>query len=271
LPPYEHHIPSVIDARTRLMRPGGRLIPGRDRLFVACVEAADRHAKLTSPWSAGAAGVALPAAEALVVNELQKATFDEDALLTDAACWAEIDYGTVQSPDVAGRVRLRAARDGVAHGLAGWFETSLDDEVGFTTRPGTATRAAVYGNAFLPWPRPVGFARGDLVEVGVEARLVSGEYVWTWDAAIGATRFRQSTFFAAPLSAARMRRLAAAHVPEVDERADIDQAVLAGLRARRSLGEIAQEIANRWPARFPRWEDALAHVGETSERYERPA
>src|ERR1051325_7384183 len=50
LPFFEQNISSIIDARKRLLAPGGVLIPRRDILWAAVVEAAEQYGELVSPW-----------------------------------------------------------------------------------------------------------------------------------------------------------------------------------------------------------------------------
>src|SRR5829696_1199528 len=50
LPFFQQHIPSIIDARTRLLARGGVLIPHRDILWAALVEAPEQYTELVGPW-----------------------------------------------------------------------------------------------------------------------------------------------------------------------------------------------------------------------------
>ena len=50
LPLFESHIPAIIDARTRLLAPGGRMIPARDRLRIAMCSHAPSRELRDSPW-----------------------------------------------------------------------------------------------------------------------------------------------------------------------------------------------------------------------------
>src|SRR5688572_3245541 len=50
LPWYQQHIPSIVDARTRFLAQGGILIPARDTLWAAIVEAPERYQEIVSPW-----------------------------------------------------------------------------------------------------------------------------------------------------------------------------------------------------------------------------
>ncbi len=50
LPWFQQHLPSIKDARERLLARGGVLIPRRDILWAAIVEAPDRYEELVGPW-----------------------------------------------------------------------------------------------------------------------------------------------------------------------------------------------------------------------------
>src|SRR2546427_2655267 len=72
LPLFQQHLPSIVDARSRLLAPGGNLIPKRDVLWVAAVEASDAYDRLTKPWERFA--VNMDAASGIVTNTWRKAT-----------------------------------------------------------------------------------------------------------------------------------------------------------------------------------------------------
>ena len=71
------------------------------------------------------------------------------------------------------------------------------------------------------------------------------------------------------MSVSRLRLREAGYLPRVDDEARIDHFILGSMEGQRALGEIAQALAARFPARFRRWEDALARVGDVSVRYGR--
>lgn len=50
LPLFEQHLVSIIDARTRLLAPGGALIPRRDALWAGVVEAPEQYSKHVGNW-----------------------------------------------------------------------------------------------------------------------------------------------------------------------------------------------------------------------------
>src|SRR5207244_7491280 len=51
LPLFDHHLPSIIDARRRFLAPGGTLIPQQDVLRAAVVDASDVYSSYVAPWN----------------------------------------------------------------------------------------------------------------------------------------------------------------------------------------------------------------------------
>lgn len=267
LPLFESGLAAVIDARTRFLAPGGRMIPATDRILVAAVEAHELHEELGSPWREGLHGVTLAAGREAVFNTWTRARLKPAQIVTTAEVVAAIDYASVESPDMRGRVRLVASRAARADGFAMWFETTLAPGVSFSTSPRDNGAETIYGHAFFPWPEPLSLAAGDAIEIAVQAAFVGGDYIWCWDTTAPGVRYRQSTFVGEPISAARMRRRAADYAAPLGDEALIDLAILESMRQGQSLGEIAGGLHARWPSRFRRWEDALARAGDVSERY----
>jgi protein arginine N-methyltransferase 1 len=206
LPWFGRHIPSIIDARGRLLAPGGVLIPRRDVLWAALVEAPEQYEEIVGPWRNRLFNVDLSAGLSRITNSWRKTRIKADELLTEAACWATVDYYQVDSPDVDGEISWCVARPGVAHGVAVWFDTELVDQIGFSNRP--SAPELIYGNGFFPFPRPVEVREGDRVELKLRADLVESDYVWTWatDFTDQKIEFRQSTFFGVALSPEQLRK-----------------------------------------------------------------
>jgi hypothetical protein len=77
----------------------------------------------------------------------------------------------------------------------------------------------------------------------------------------------QSSFFGTPLSPAQLRKRAASHVPSLNQDGQIDGLILELMCTSIQLSEIARRVSDRFPTRFPTWQDALAHVGKLSQQY----
>jgi protein arginine N-methyltransferase 1 len=273
LPLFELHLPSVVDARRRFLAPGGTLVPRQDVIRVAVVEAPESYRRCTVPWVENPFGLDMLAARRIVTNTWRKCRVKPDQLLTEPAPWATLNYLAVESPDVSGEVVFSAARAGTAHGLVLWFDTTLFGGVVFSNAPGQPE--LIYGSAFFPFSEPVELAAGDGVTVKLQAHLSGEDYLWSWDTGVydgfGHRRekagFRQSTFFGAPLSTARLQKMADSHVPSVGEEGNIDRFILELMDGRNGLGEIALRVSSRYPSRFPTGQKALSRVAELSLKY----
>lgn len=273
LPLFQHHIPSIVDARRRLLASGGVLIPMKDTLWAAVVEAPDLYKKRTVPWDDHYAGFDMKAALRFVTNGWQKARVKPEQLLLEAKRWAELDYATVENPNIKGEVTWNVDRAGIAHGLSVWFDAMLAEEIQFSNAP--SSPELIYGSVFMPWLKPVALSVGDTVSIELQADLVGEDYVWRWNTRIleqgrrGKIRaeFEQSTFFGDPLSLSQLRKQAASHKPLLDKEGQVDQFILRMMDGQTSLEEISKKVLNQFPAHFAKWENALTHVGELSQKY----
>jgi protein arginine N-methyltransferase 1 len=272
LPFFGHHIPAVVDARERLLKPGGAMIPLRDTVHAALVEAPEVYARYSGPWDAEVYGLDLSPARRVTTNSWGKELMGGEQLLSAPAPWAELDYRTVRAPSHAGTLRWRVERDGTGHGVVAWFDAELAPGIGFSNAPGAPR--LIYGGAFFPWADAVPLRAGQEVTVELRADLVADEYVWSWnttvaDAAPGWVQasFRQSTFTGSFLPLESLRRSAHDHAAVLGEEGEIAREALARMDGRTPLRAIAEELHARFPERFPRWQDALTRVAELSRAY----
>ncbi len=273
LPLAGAHIPSIVDARTRLLKPGGIQIPIRDSLWANVVHAPRTHARLTRIWSHNRFGLDMSAALGLTVNQWVKAADRDVGALSEPVLGGVLDYSTLTSPNARLAFAWQAPRPGVAHGFVMWFDAEILDGIGFSNAPDQPP--AIYGRVFFPWPGAVTLDGGEAIEVAVAADLVDGHYVWRWDTEIrrnGAAagddvRFRQSTFFGQPLDVDALRRRKPGHAPGLGTGGQVDLGILRGLSEGLTLQDVAQDVAARHPDTFADWRAAFGRVAEVAERY----
>ena len=248
LPWCSTHIPDVIDARERFLKPGGQIIPRKDSVFCA-VAAADKHYRdQFLPWQSSPENVDLSPASRYVENAPSSVRFKPSQLLSTPVAWATIEYHSVAAANVRGEFALQAKRAGMAHGLLLWFETELLPDVKISNAPGRPK--TVYGQFFLPWPQPIELTKGMGVDVTLRADLIGEDYVWTWESRVAENHFRQTSFAAAPLTAESLAKRAAHHRPTLGREGTIAQFVLERMSGSLSLAEIGAELARAFPERF---------------------
>jgi type I protein arginine methyltransferase len=273
LPLFGPAIVAIEDARQRLLAPNGRLIPQRDTLKAALIDASDFYAKLLSPWSNSSCGLDLSPSLSLLLNGCYSSHFRKDQLLTDPQIWAVLDFSNGAKACAAADLSFSVSRTGTAHGMCLWFDTELIDRIGYSSEP--RSRNTVHGQVFLPWLEPVSVLQGQKVSVRLQANLVGQEYVWRWDTQICADaktpgrHFQQSTFLGRNLTLQALRRRATDFVPSLSDEGEAERWLLQVIDGKTSLQEIARAAAQRFPRIFPRWEDALHRVADLAAQFSR--
>jgi type I protein arginine methyltransferase len=275
LPLFERHIPAIVDARRRFLAPGGVMIPRRDTLWAAIVEAPKPYGEVVDPWDQNPFGQNLSPARQLAVNNVQKVLVSPAQLLTGHKLWATLDYATVQNPDVRGNLEWTVERAGTGHGIVVWFDADLAEGIGFSNAPGAPE--TVYGSSFFPWTQPVRLAQGQSVCVNLAAKLVENDYLWRWTtrveplqgSAASPIHVDQSQFAGAVLSAAQLCRIAADYVPRLSDEGILRRRTFELMDGRLSLEGIAYRLAAEFPRRFSTWQEALSYACAVSQEYGR--
>lgn len=274
LPLFEGHVAAITDARERLLAPGGSLIPARDSLYVAVVRTAEHYRPYEEPWLRNNYEIDLSAAHRFVVNAVGKMNLSPQDLLSRPEQLAVLDYYTISEPNFSRPFSLTVDQAGTAHGLLVWFDAELGPGVGFSNAPGEPK--LIYGQTFFPFERAVDVEPGDEVTGELGARLVEGDYVWSWTSAFsraGASRgiaYRQSNFLATLYSPESLRRRDSRYAPPERAIHAVDAYCLSLFDGRRSLEEIAAAARERFPNEFGDSSAALNHVIRLDGRYQDP-
>ncbi len=268
LPLHAHHLVSIVDARKRFLAPGGCLIPQSDSLWLAVAELPEKYDKITRPWSSEQSGWQMQAARRLVTNHWYGCQVSPEHLLTQPACWATLDYISLETPHCEAQARVRASRRGTAHGLCAWFDSVLVPGVYMSNAP--EKEELIYGRAFFPFPQPVGVDRGDEISVLIRARLVGNDYIWNWETRVlerenlrrAKAHFRQSTFHGTPVSLDSLRRRSAEHVPKLSPEGQMVRFVLDSMDTHLSNSQIAHRLFDRFPSRLSDLDAAQGYVND---------
>ena len=192
----ERILSSVIDARTRLLRPGATIIPRRVELFVVPVELPvvfDRH---VSWWQRKPYGLDLSPVAVFASNVIYIANVSPDAFLAPPALIISTDMATVVSIDVSGHAHFETTRPGLICGFSGWFRATLAHEVELSNEHAESS----WNHTFLPIEKPVAVEAGTPVAIDLES---SDGKAWRWSGMIGSVPFDQTTWLAAPPCYAR--------------------------------------------------------------------
>src|SRR6185437_2525321 len=248
LPWLQKHIPAIADARSRLLKPGGALIPETDFLWAVMVEVADEYAKMVGPWERNNYDLDLTSPRRFVTNNWRKLRVEPEHFVTEPLQWYVLDYREIEHPDCAADLRWDTFRRYTAHGFVVWFDSEVSDGIRFSNRPGE--NELIYGRAFFPFSEPLELQPDECVTVRLRADLINDDYVWRWNTRVfapGASEpridFKQSSFFATPLSAKQLQKRAHSFKPNLSEEGQATAAALALMNGETSLQQIADRLA----------------------------
>lgn len=273
LPLHQMHIPSIIDARERLLSPDGVQIPLRDRIRGAVVEAPSMFRRITGPWETDRFEIDHSAVKKIAANTWRRWHKDdmEDARsLTSPVDWVTIDYTRVRDPHFSGDLLWTVEAAGTAHGLNLWFDATLLPGIEYSTSP--EGPELVYGNAFFPLQSPVAVLEGDEIRCSLRADLIGSRYVWTWRTVIRSrnsepVEYTQSTFYSTPLGRRDATTQESGHAPRLASEGQLVKDALELMDGSRTLEVIADQLERAFPARFSEWDGAIAWVRQLSREY----
>jgi len=272
LPWFQKHVPAIMDARTRLLAPQGRLIPARDTVWAALIESDELYSQYVTPWCSKPEGVDLSVARQFAVNQWRKGQkILPSQFLGQPQMCATLDYASIDGANVSSLILWTIDKPGTAHGISLWFDSVLCDGIGFSNCP--TDPQMIYGNAFFPFSDPIQIECGETITVRLQATLVGEDYVWVWNTIVSSggrprLELKQSTFLGSPLLREQVVRRAENYVADLGEDGLIDRTVLDLIDGRKTLAEVSERLLEKFPHRFSSMQEALTRVGELSVRYD---
>ncbi len=249
------------DARRRLLKPGGTVMPARLDLQIVAIES-DRCRQMAEGWRAEGVPAELHWLRGYSINSKHTAEFKREEVIAPPAALGAIDLRSDDREFFSWSAELRMARAGVVHGLGGWFDCELCEGVRMTNSP-LAETPIRRPQVFLPIDEPVAVKAGDPASVTVMARPGDNLIAWTLEFPVAGRRFSHSTWQGMPLAPEDLMRADPARVP-VPGREGVARGIVLGYcDGRRSARDIEQAVLREHPDLFPSaWEISrfVAHV-----------
>jgi len=150
-----------IDARDRLLRDDGRMIPRRIQSFLAPVSAPKEHARRSFWRDVG--GLDFSAALDESLSRMSLMDVSPSQLLAAPQCFADVDLRAVKSASLAAKLVFPMTRAGTCHGVAGFFRAELSEGVVIDTSPGQPSTH--WQQAFFPYRESVALGARDHMEL----------------------------------------------------------------------------------------------------------
>ena len=239
----------LADARRRFLKPGGRLMPSRLRLYAAAV-GSQKCSELARSWLAEGIPPEFHWLNGHARNAKHALSLAREDVLGPPAVLGEIDLQADNPEFLSWNAELRIGRDGTVDGLAGWFECALAEGVWMTNSP-LADNPIRRPQAFLPIGEAMPVRRGDSVKAVIMARPADHLIAWNVEFPAAGRRFSQSTWQGQLLSPEDLLRANPERVPQPGREGQARAAVLAYCDGRRSAREIEQAVLRDHPGLYP--------------------
>ncbi len=252
------------DAKRRFLKPGGALLPSRIHLRVAAVDS-EACRKLAAGWGAEEVPAEFGWMREYSLNTRHAVNLERKDLLGAPADLGTIDLGDDGPEFFSWSTELRMERDGMMHGLGGWFECDLAGGARMTNSP-LAEAPLRRSQVFLPIGEPTPVKAGDLARAAIMARPADDLLAWSVEFPRTGRRFSHSTWHGTPLSPEELHRSHPDRVPKPHRQALARRTVLGYCDGRRTAREIELTIAREHPGLFPSAEETARFVARVLAR-----
>jgi len=241
-------IPMLEDARRRMLKPGGKVLPQRIRLMVAGVSS-DKCRAMASQWSAPPIPEEYHWLDDYQRNTKHSREFAPEEICTAPVAVGEIDL-TIDNPDVFSfSADLAAMRDVRLDGIAGWVECELADGIWMTNSP-LAERRIARNQVFLAARESFALRGDETARISLTCRKEGAMIGWSITPPNGQPRQKLSTFNALVLGDEDLPRAGGSSLA-LNPHGGARRALLDLVDGVRTGTQIEQAVIEAFPALFP--------------------
>jgi type I protein arginine methyltransferase len=178
VPFFRRNLDSVLDAKERLLKPGAKIVPLRDRAFVAPISAPSLRERFSS-WTENEARIDPTPAIEFMANKFHYDHLEGSQLRAAPTPYGSIDYGVdhdgAKPVGWSGTTTIESS--GTVDALGLWFESEFTDNVTMRSGPGGAQ---IYRTKQLPVFPAVEVVAGDQFDFSLRADFTGQGYRWFW-------------------------------------------------------------------------------------------
>jgi len=254
------------DARARMLRPGGTVVPGKITLIVAGVTSPSAR-ELAEAWTAPEMPTEFRWLRDYSINTKHPYTFERDMVVTEPVALGTVDLNADIADSLSFKAELTAQADGALDGLGGWFDCEIVPGISMTNSP-LAPDPISRNQVFLAFDQPMAVSAGDTVAVTVSLRHESGTLAWTVRNLRSGEMARQTTWRSQILAEADLAK-PAERVPRVGRLGAARRLVLDYADGVRTSAEIEDLILRDHPGLLPTEAEARRFIRSELLRNER--
>lgn len=261
----------LLDASQRLLKQGGRVVPGALTFMAAPVESEDVRGRVAF-WNSRPEDLDVSSAGEIARNTGYPALVEAGQLLASPQRVATTSLPQAHPGPIRGTASFTIARRGVLDAIGAWFVAELAPGISMTNAPGRSDRID-RRQVLLPLDAPAPVEPGDVVSV--ELSMLAPTSVVNWRVSVvphdgSPSRVRSSshsTFRGMLVSAEDLARTDPESTPSLTPAGIARRTVLELCDGARSLRDIEQAVYARHRDLFPSLGEASAFVAEVVTRY----
>ena len=169
----EDIVRSVNDARNRILKPGGHIIPNRIRQFASLVKSRNYFDELVV-WDNVGHGIDLTPAKTKSLNNIYVRTFQAKDLVDgpngtsfQSHAWDDVDFTQQNNSNREGQLQFTFSKPQNVYGLAIWWEAELTSNVSLSTSPDEPTTH--WEQLYFPVSDPINVDASDKVIAAIRS------------------------------------------------------------------------------------------------------
>jgi SAM-dependent methyltransferase len=257
----------IADARRRMLKPGGTIVPARLDLMLAPISD-EELAAAVQLWCRKPGGLDFSPVHGWAANTGYPKKFQPEQCLGGSVTAVSLDADRISADPMSLDVTLPIQTGGVLHGIGGWFSAGLSPGVTMTNSPFAADRID-RRNVFLPVDTAA-VEPGD--RVTVRMRILPAEVIVAWRGEVmrgGEVRsaFSRSTVAGMLMCTEDLARQRPDYVPHLTPRGRARLTLLELCDGARPLADIERQLFDRHRDLFESPAEAAAFVAEVVTRY----
>ncbi|MBI3600285.1 MAG: methyltransferase domain-containing protein [Nitrospinae bacterium] len=160
----ENTLEFTIDARSRFLKEGGKMVPQGVQLWLAPVSSPVVYKKMKF-WQ-DVYNIDFSPASEEIAKKLLIEDIEPSFLLSQPKCFKDIDLTTVESSTIEGDIVFDFVKSGMLHGFGGWFRTFLTPSISFITSPDAPKTH--WRQAFFPLREPISVTGRDSIRINMK-------------------------------------------------------------------------------------------------------
>lgn len=265
----------LYDAKKRFLKPNGIIIPCSIDIFAVPVEAYDIYQKIDI-WKKDLYKINFSAIRDMTMNNYYTRRIESKYLLCNPFPLDHFNLKKANKNVINGAVTYLVKKEGILHGLAGWFNVQLSKNIALSNSP--LLPSTHWENIFFPIQRPTPVRKGDLIKVNIIGKPKGINL--TWEVTVinkgGPSHpsqkiyFNHSTFKGLPISLDTLRDLkdsSKGYKPRLSEEGEIELLILNLCNGEKTIQEIAQELKRKYPLRYRNIKEAIYKVVTVMGKY----